>query len=729
MGDSVEYPLAWQFEVTCDDPLEAEVPLRVILKDGRSFTLPERVTPKSRVGVSIEGFENDILRILKEIDNRRGVIRKPNDSKRGTSSASRKKKELKKLETKMKEMSDRIVRSLGIGRNLGWVSLDARGSAGGVLVIWDKRVLEGLEAEPLSRVWGDPWCIAEDFNVVRFPVEKSNGRQMSTMMRDFSGFIEEFELVDPPLGGGTFTWSGGERGFLKAWLDRFLFSGDWEERMSGAMQVLLPRPVSDHWPILLDCGGMRIGKSPFRFENMWLRVEGFMDKFKDWWQSYSFRKDAALEELKFWDSLERCGPLSEEDRNSQRIARDEFSHCAILEEISWRQKSRALWLKEGDSNIKFFHRMTNARRRENFISSLTIRVVRLSKEEELREGIGSYFKSLFEEPRVRRPDVESSLFKTLAALDNETLEGHFSEEEVYKAISELEEIRLQGRMVLLLIPKKEGASDVQDFRPISLLGSLYKIIAKVLANRMKRVMGKLVSYSQNAFMEGRQILDAVLVANEAIDLRKRSADAGLVCKLDIEKAYDHRPKVGRPLSPYLFVLIMEAFSSLISKAEEKGLKINLKKSEIIPIGAVEDVEKAAAVFGCKVGNFPTTYLGLPLGAPHNSCKVWGCELIATHNSAVVADLWGRQGGGGGGWEVHFRRPFHDWELEEGALDCGALFFWGGVSVPKLKRNRRMFQEEEKSDTSLENLFLRALLEWSQQFMDVDYLSFMNMLGG
>ena len=46
-----------------------------------------------------------------------------------------------------------------------------------------------------------------------------------------------------------------------------------------------------------------------------------------------------------------------------------------------------------------------------------------------------------------------------------------------------------------------------------------------------------------------------------------------------------------------------------------------------------------------------------------------------------------------------------------------------------ERNRRMFQEEEKSDTSLKNLFLRALLEWSQQFMDVDYLSFMNMLGG
>ncbi|RVW99858.1 putative ribonuclease H protein [Vitis vinifera] len=77
-----------------------------------------------------------------------------------------------------------------------------------------------------------------------------------------------------------------------------------------------------------------------------------------------------------------------------------------------------------------------------------------------------------------------------------------------------------------------------------------------------------------------------------------------------------------PLSPYLFVLIMEAFSYLISRAKEKGLKINLQKSEIILVGEVEDVDRAVVVFGCKVGNLPTTYLGLPLGAPHNSCRVW-----------------------------------------------------------------------------------------------------------
>ena len=60
---------------------------------------------------------------------------------------------------------------------------------------------------------------------MRFPAETSNGRQMSTVMREFSSFIDEFELVDPPLGDGAFTWIGGEGGVLKARLDRFLFSG------------------------------------------------------------------------------------------------------------------------------------------------------------------------------------------------------------------------------------------------------------------------------------------------------------------------------------------------------------------------------------------------------------------------------------------------------------------------------------------------------------------------
>ena len=58
---------------------------------------------------------------------------------------------------------------------------------------------------------------------------------------------------------------------------------------------------------------------------------------------------------------------------------------------------------------------------------------------------------------------------------------------------------------IVMVPKKEGAEDFKDFKPISLVGSLYKLIAKGLVNRPKKVMDRVVNKAQNAFVEGRQI--------------------------------------------------------------------------------------------------------------------------------------------------------------------------------------------------------------------------------
>jgi hypothetical protein len=91
---------------------------------------------------------------------------------------------------------------------------------------------------------------------------------------------------------------------------------------------------------------------------------------------------------------------------------------------------------------------------------------------------------------------------------------------------------------IALIPKVDSPQRLNDFRPISLVGSLYKILAKVLANRLRLVVGSVISESQTAFVKDRQILDGILIANEVVDEARKSKKELLLFKVDFEKAYD-----------------------------------------------------------------------------------------------------------------------------------------------------------------------------------------------
>ena len=89
-----------------------------------------------------------------------------------------------------------------------------------------------------------------------------------------------------------------------------------------------------------------------------------------------------------------------------------------------------------------------------------------------------------------------------------------------------------------LILKKKGPLEVTDFRPISLVGSLYKVIAKNLSNRLKVVLPSLIGESQTVFVADRQILDGALIANEVVHWLKKKKKQGILLKLDFQKAYD-----------------------------------------------------------------------------------------------------------------------------------------------------------------------------------------------
>lgn len=91
---------------------------------------------------------------------------------------------------------------------------------------------------------------------------------------------------------------------------------------------------------------------------------------------------------------------------------------------------------------------------------------------------------------------------------------------------------------IVLIPKKEGARELGDYWPISLVTSLYKIISKVLSNRLRQLMREIVYSMQGAFIKGMRIINEILIANECVDVRRKSREKGVVCKLDMEKAYD-----------------------------------------------------------------------------------------------------------------------------------------------------------------------------------------------
>jgi hypothetical protein len=234
------------------------------------------------------------------------------------------------------------------------VALDAVNTAGGILIMWDKQVVEKLDVmlgkfsvscywrglvdgfnwvcsrvygphsddgrsqfwDELSSIrqrWVAPWCVVGDFNIIRYPSERLGCSRLSPAMINFSGWIDSNSLVDLPLVGGQYTWCSGSSPPSMSKIDRALVSSDWEEHYSDVLLKLLPRPISDHHPLLVEVRGMACGKSSFKFENMGLKTEGFVEMVNYWWTGYEFhgtpsfvlasKLKALKEDLKVWNKV------------------------------------------------------------------------------------------------------------------------------------------------------------------------------------------------------------------------------------------------------------------------------------------------------------------------------------------------------------------------------------------------------------------------------------------
>jgi len=276
----------------------------------------------------------------------------------------------------------------------------------------------------------------------------------------------------------------------------------------------------------------------------------------------------------------------EEDTIQRELSSQEVMKRKQLQEALWvaaqahesllRQKARSRWLKEGDCNSRYFHLLMNANRRNNSLKGVMIDGTWTDDPHKVKEEVRSFFSQRFHEPDYYRPRLDGISFQTINQHQNNMLTAPSQEKEVKQAVCDcgsekspgpdglnfkfikkfwqmfkpdvlrfLDEFHVNGAFprccnasFIALIPKVADPHLLNDYRPISLIGCMYKIVAKLLAKRMKKVMPSIIDEAQSAFIEGRHLLHSALIANEVIEEAKRSNKSCLVFKVDYEKAYD-----------------------------------------------------------------------------------------------------------------------------------------------------------------------------------------------
>eukprot|EP00253_Pinus_taeda_P023046 PITA_23046 len=355
--------------------------------------------------------------------------------------------------------------------------------------------------------------------------------QVDPFSDTISNLLEEHHWVDIPTTRLQHTWSNNRSGnqSLARRLDRFLLKESLYNRLPRIRQWIGSGGISDHRPIYLETvDTYNKIKSPFKFNSTWLKDPSYIQLVTEYWQN---------------------NPIHEHEDHFA-VSKEQFSsliakRTLILKdrEESWRLRSRAIWLTEGDDNTNFYHKFANGRKAINSIWELRDEQnQQITSQRNLASSTIDHFKGIYRAPREANileimrmaekfprfflQDESEDLIKAVSMEELESTINWFKKDrspgpdgwtiEFYIAFLDLlgndllniiEQSRRNGRIssaikstFIALIPKANHPTSFNEFRPISLYNCLYKIIAKIIANRLKPILSRHISPEQFTFL-------------------------------------------------------------------------------------------------------------------------------------------------------------------------------------------------------------------------------------
>ena len=247
------------------------------------------------------------------------------------------------------------------------------------------------------------WCLVGDFNCVRHPAERigSNHYNSDTnLIAGFNDWLAAMEVDDIPCVGKPFTWVR-PNGSCNSKLDRLLVSDEWLSKWPDSSQFNLERNYSDHCPIILNSKHIDWGPKPFKVYDAWLSNKEYHKVVRDCWSknqprgwggyALKCKLQNLKQRLKIW-SRDNFGDLGNKVKQIQQKLNDlensliaqpsdqqvqelkktqsDLWEQSMLHESIVRQKSRSKWIKEGDSNTSYIHKIINFSRMRNALRGM-----------------------------------------------------------------------------------------------------------------------------------------------------------------------------------------------------------------------------------------------------------------------------------------------------------------------------------------------------------------------